>query len=441
MGYEVCKRDAGVYVRCSPDGGKSFVLIYVDDLLIASKGMSEIERVKGLLKKEFTIHDLGEVKDFLGCQVMRDRDKGLISLSCIPKIDILVDKFGLDLESLGPDTPMTKDFVTTQRPAPLDGSDDIGAGSILPPGNRYCELVGSLLYIANTTRPDISQAVGVLSRYRMSPTTAHWNEAIRVLKYLKSTRELVLVLGGKVTELEGFVDADYGGDQDHRFSTTGFVLTVFGGAVVWGSKKQSAVATSTVEAEFMAASTAVKEANWLRGFLEEIGVTRWLNRFGNTTELNHFQQSQKRRLVFITLLTEYRAKLEENYASADSESVKRLKKSEIFQSIKTAYGVLKHEQWSDDTSYDAWFNRPLSNAHLALISTYYDLVPAFHRIWEEQKNFSLFYQSVRQLAKLEKQKRRSQLAKLTTAHPISTQDSTQEPTAALQLPHIALIFR
>ena len=166
--------------------------------------------------------------------------------------------------------------------------------------------------------------------------------------------------------------------------------------------------------------------------VEEIGVTRWLNRFGNTTELNHFQQSQKRRLAFITLLTEYRAKLEENYASADSESVKRLKKSEIFQSLKTAYSVLKHDQWSDDTSYDAWFNRPLSNAHLALISTYYDLVPAFHRIWEEQKNFSLFYQSVRQLAKLEKQKRRSQLAKLTTAHPISTQDSTQEPTAALQ---------
>jgi hypothetical protein len=276
MGYVVCKSDAGVYVRCCEDGGKSYVLIYVDDLLIVSKGMSEVERVKELLKKEFTIHDLGEVKDFLGCQVMRDREKGLISLSCIPKIDALVEKFGLDLESVGPDTPMTKDFVMSQMPAPKDGSDSIGAGSVLPPGHRYCELVGSLLYIANTTRPDISQAVGVLSRYRMSPTTAHWNEAIRVLKYLKGTRDLVLILGGKETELEGYVDADYGGDQDHRFSTTGFVLTVFGGAVVWGSKKQSAVATSTVEAEFMAASAVVKEANWLRGFLEEIGVLPWI---------------------------------------------------------------------------------------------------------------------------------------------------------------------
>jgi hypothetical protein len=275
MGYEVCKSDAGIYVKCSVDGGKSFVLIYVDDLLIVSKGMGEIERVKGLLKQEFTIHDLGEVKDFLGCQVMRDRDKGLISLSCIPKIDALVEKFGLDLESLGPDTPMTKDFVATQRPVSKDNSDSIGAGSILPPGNRYCELVGSLLYIANTTRPDIAQAVGVLSRYRINPTTAHWNEAIRVLKYLKGTRELALILGGKDTELEGFVDADYGGDQDHRFSTTGYVIRVFGGAVVWGSKKQSAVATSTVEAEFMAASAAVKEANWVKGFLEEIGISPW----------------------------------------------------------------------------------------------------------------------------------------------------------------------
>jgi hypothetical protein len=187
-----------------------------------------------------------------------------------------VEKFGLDLESLGPDTPMTKDFVATQRPMSKDNNDSIGAGSILPPGHRYCELVGSLLYIANTTRPDIAQAVGVLSRYRITPTTAHWNEAIRVLKYLKGTRDLVLVLGGKDIELEGFVDADYGGDQDHRFSTTGYVIRVFGGAVVWGSKKQSAVATSTVEAEFMAASAAVKEANWMKGFLEEIGISPWI---------------------------------------------------------------------------------------------------------------------------------------------------------------------
>eukprot|EP00884_Botryococcus_braunii_P016747 jgi/Botrbrau1/3756/Bobra.0363s0033.1 len=140
--------------------------------------MSEIDRVKGVLKKDITVHGLGEVKDFIWCKVIRDIDKGFISLTCIPKIDALVEKFGfgqrmaMDLESKEVDTPMTKDFVIFQRPALRDGSESIGAGSPLRPRHRYCEQVGSLLYIANTTRPDIAQAVGVLSRYRTSPTTA-----------------------------------------------------------------------------------------------------------------------------------------------------------------------------------------------------------------------------------------------------------------------------
>jgi hypothetical protein len=75
--------------------------------------------------------------------------------------------------------------------------------------------------------------------------------------------------------LEGFVDAVYAGDLDHRYSTSGFALLVFGRAVAWGSKKQHSVATSIVEAEFKAASLAIKEANWLRGFLEEIGCAPW----------------------------------------------------------------------------------------------------------------------------------------------------------------------
>ncbi len=78
----------------------------------------------------------------------------------------------------------------------------------MPAGHRYCELVGSLLYVANTTRPDIAQVVGVLSRYRVSPTTSHWHEAVRVLRYLRGTKDLILVLGGTRPVLEGFVDAD-----------------------------------------------------------------------------------------------------------------------------------------------------------------------------------------------------------------------------------------
>ena len=100
-------------------------------------------------------------------------------------------------------------------------------------------------------------------------------EALRVVRYLKETRHYALQLGGSTIPLEGYVDADYAGDIDMRASTTGFLYKVYGGAVVWGSKKQSATANSTVEAEFRAASHAIKEALWLRGLLEELGFDLW----------------------------------------------------------------------------------------------------------------------------------------------------------------------
>jgi hypothetical protein len=253
-----------------------YILVYVDDLLIICKDLNRVDWFKQLLRAKFNIHDLGEVKDFLGCQVLRNRGNRQLSISCIPKIDALLEKFSVSEGGRVVDTPMQKDFCPTQMSSVEEGREALGAGTPLAPGNRYCELIGSLLYIANTTRPDIAQAVGVLSRYRCTPTSSHWNAAIRILHYLRSTREKVLVLGSNPeVELEGYVDADFAGDLDSRFSTSGFVFFVYGGAVAWSSKKQKSVATSTVEAEFMASSAAIKEAAWLKSFLEEIGCAPW----------------------------------------------------------------------------------------------------------------------------------------------------------------------
>jgi hypothetical protein len=199
-----------------------------------------------------------------------------LSISCIPKIDALLEKFGVSEGGRVVDTPMQKDFCPTQHPSVEEGREALGAGTPLAPGNMYFELIGSLLYIANTTRPDIAQAVRVLSRYRCTPTSSHWNAAIRILHYLRNTREKVLVLGSNPeVELEGYVHGDFAGDLDSRFSTSGFVFFVYGGAVAWSSKKQKSVATSTVEAEFMASSAATKEAAWLKSFLEELLCAPW----------------------------------------------------------------------------------------------------------------------------------------------------------------------
>jgi hypothetical protein len=168
---------------------------------------------------------------------------------------------------------MCKSFVPTELPQGKVGEDDVGSGTPLPEGHRYLELIGSLQYLANTTRPDISQAVSLLARYRAAPTTSHMKGGLRVVRYLLGTKDKGLIYGGKgKQDLVGYVDSDFAGDVDSRKSTTGFVFMVNGGAVSWGSKKQQSVATSTVEAEYIAASHAIKEGVWLGGLLEELGV-------------------------------------------------------------------------------------------------------------------------------------------------------------------------
>jgi len=271
--FGACKSDAGIYVSKSSSGDPVYLILFVDDMLIMSKSLENVTAFKKAISDEFSIHDLGEVKDFLGCQIVRDREARVIYMSSGLKIDALVEKFGLDGETRAVETPMQKGFVPTREP--YDPETKEGSGVLLEPGNRYGELVGSLLYLANTTRPDIAQAVGVLARYKEVATTAHWQEALRVIRYLKGTRDYALKLGGSDIPLEGFVDADFAGDVDMRASTSGFVFKVYGGAVVWSSKKQQATATSTVEAEFRAASQAVKEAIWLRGLLEELHIPVW----------------------------------------------------------------------------------------------------------------------------------------------------------------------
>ena len=140
---------------------------------------------------------------------------------------------------------------------------------------RYRMIVGSLLYLSCWTRPDISFAVSELSRFVSSAGEVHMKAASRVLRYLKGTRTLGLQFsktGERRNILWGYVDSDWAGCLDTRRSTSGYVLMLNGCAISWKSKRQSVVALSSAEAEFMAASSLVQEVIAIRKLLEKLGV-------------------------------------------------------------------------------------------------------------------------------------------------------------------------
>lgn len=128
----------------------------------------------------------------------------------------------------------------------------------------YRQAIGSLMYLMISSRPDLAFAIGKLSQHSENPTENHWIAVKRLLRYVNSTREFGILYDGKLNfRIEAYSDADWGGCELSRKSTSGSILLLSGGAVSWKSKKQTCVATSTCEAEYIALCLATKESIWL----------------------------------------------------------------------------------------------------------------------------------------------------------------------------------
>lgn len=135
----------------------------------------------------------------------------------------------------------------------------------------YREAVGSLIYLAVPSRPDIFYVVNQVAHHSENPNRSRWTAVKRIISYLKGTTQLGIQFDGRWSKvITGFTDADYAGDPDTRRSTTGFVFLLNGGLVSWSTPRQPCVSLSTTEAEFIAASETVKEAIWLKRLLTEI---------------------------------------------------------------------------------------------------------------------------------------------------------------------------
>nr|XP_048336953.1 secreted RxLR effector protein 161-like [Ziziphus jujuba var. spinosa] len=132
--------------------------------------------------------------------------------------------------------------------------------------------VGSLMYAMLCTRPDICYAVGVVSQYQSNPGMEHWTAVKHILKYLKRTMDHMLVYSSGSLETLGYTDSDFQKDIDSSTSTSGYAFTLNGGAICWTSLKQTYVADSMTEIEYMVAYEAAKEAVWLKKFLLDLHV-------------------------------------------------------------------------------------------------------------------------------------------------------------------------
>ncbi|KAK1678811.1 hypothetical protein QYE76_039659 [Lolium multiflorum] len=253
-----CNGDHTVFYRHS-NSKITILAVYVDDIIITGDDEVEISRLKDSLRKEFEVKDLGQLKYFLGIEIARS-PKGIV---------LSQRKYVLDLLS---DTCMLGCRVAS---TPIDQNHKLCAKSGEPVNKeKYQKLVGRLIYLCHT-RPDISYAVSVVSRYMHDPRSGHLDAVNQILRYLKGSpgKGLWFKRNGHLN-VDGYFDADWASCLDDRRSTSGYCVFVGGNLVSWRSKKQPVVSKSTAEAEYRAMSQGLSEMLWVRNLLSELKLLR-----------------------------------------------------------------------------------------------------------------------------------------------------------------------
>nr|KAE8936552.1 hypothetical protein PF009_g13517 [Phytophthora fragariae] len=266
MGFEPADADPCVYTRGEGEV-ECIVCLYVDDMLIASRQKAAIASVKAGIAENFRRKDLGRARFILGIEIDYDMERRTLGISQKAYTESIIKKFGR--ENAKPClTPLEPGVQFTKADEPQTEEDKAKMKS-----KPYRSLVGSLMYLACGTRPEISVAVAKLSRFLENPGEKHWDAGIKVVRYLLKTKDVGIVYDGLLgTQLEAYSDADWAGNRDDRRSVSGMLLMLCGAPVVWRSTFQKTVALSSTEAEYMALSDCVKACVWMRRLLKDIGA-------------------------------------------------------------------------------------------------------------------------------------------------------------------------
>ena len=286
-GFTAATSDECLYIKWE-NGALMRILVFVDDLAIFHDNSDAGRKMKSDLivsieKEGYEYSSSDDDHVYLGMAVHRINDTCLFLTQERYVQDVAI-KYGY--ENCAKTWAPSRGGSVTKRDCPHEPIGfDIDGGELdmvfLDPslnkeGTRFREICGALRWVEQCTRPDISAVLSELSKVQSNPGPDHIDRLDHLMRYINTTKHFGLRYGGPKGEhadgiLVGYTDSDWAGDVDTMYSRGGYLFTMFQGPVVWCSQKMHAVAASSCEAEFMAASRMVREGKWMRYLLSDLG--------------------------------------------------------------------------------------------------------------------------------------------------------------------------
>jgi histone deacetylase 1/2 len=275
LGFIPSKADASLFYF-NKERYSLFVLVYVDDIIVASSSTDATKALLVDLQRDFALKDLGDLHYFLGIEVKRGTTNMLLTQERYATE--VLKRSGMD-KCHSVDTPLSISEKLSIEDGEKLGPED---------ATKYRSVVGALQYLT-LTRPDISFSVNKVCQFLHSPTTIHWSAVKRILRYIKGTIKLGIKFSKSESMLvSAFSDANWARCVDDRRSTGGFVVFLGNNLISWMAKKQPTVSRSSTEAEYKALANATAEMVWVQQLLTELGVRHppwarlWCDNLGAT---------------------------------------------------------------------------------------------------------------------------------------------------------------
>jgi hypothetical protein len=256
---------------CAYTDGRLIILFFVDDFILINRKEHRQERdnFKKAIMAKYPMRELGPLKWFLGIRVIRDRETRRLWLCQDSYVKSIVNRYNLE------------DYRPTSVPLPPERLEKYDKQAEKSQIHQYQQKVGSIMYAAVMTRPDIACATSKLCEHLQNPSPRHIDAVNHTIRYLAGTitsaieynrdyiREVELAVQDEGEVFTVASDAAFADNPDRK-STQGYIMKLFGGAVDWKSGKQSTVTTSTTEAELLALSRTAQETYWWRRLFDDV---------------------------------------------------------------------------------------------------------------------------------------------------------------------------